>query len=626
LAFGSVHPWAYTIIGVLVAVLYGYWIVQVAWQRLFTGETHWPVTLLKQPLAVPLGLLLAFTLLQLLPLPSWLIAIVSPSTHDLYQGTLTADYETTFRTLSLYPWATTQELLKLLSYIGIFFLILYHFRERIWLHRLVKAIVITGFATAVIGLLQHYHVPTMIYGFRDASYAHPFGPFVNQNHFAGYMEMVVFIAIGLLLTQRPWIKPLDIGWRVYLSRIESQISKQALLGFSVIVMASSLVMSSSRGGIISFVFAIMIMGSLLLARKRPGSMLVLVAIFSVMAFYVLQLGIGPVAFKFSSWYEMGIAQRLVIWEGTVDLLQDFPMLGTGLGTFACIYPAYQTAITPKIIDHAHSDYLEFFSEAGVVGGLLFWGSIVLFLIWTYRRWTQSRSPYVIGICLGSITGAISLLVHSTVDFNLHIPSNAMLFFIMLAIASNAVSLQTNQEGTDKIASPAKNLVLPTKCWRIGFLLSLGIIVLFAGLAVRGYVVQNGMSSINKKITLAATGELSSWVDTETLSRLRRTKRIAPSYSVPCYLQAKAYEQIALAQPSDHGRAAFLNLAMQEYRTAIDLEPTNPWYHIALGWVYLALSGNKADMKAHANQQFEIASYLAPGNRGVQAYIEKVRGH
>lgn len=200
LALGAVHAWAYTIIELVVLFLYLCWIVQSLNRSSQAHDARWRLTVARTPLNLPLCLLMGIVLFQICPLPAWLIKVVSPSTYNLYCLTLPSVSGATSRTLSLYPWASAQELWKLLTYIGVFYLVLYHFRDRVWLDRLIKAIVMTGFLIAAIGILQHFATPKMIYGLRDTSYTTPFGPYINRNHFAGYMEMTIFVGIGLLLS------------------------------------------------------------------------------------------------------------------------------------------------------------------------------------------------------------------------------------------------------------------------------------------------------------------------------------------------------------------------------------------------------------------------------------------
>lgn len=624
LALGSVHPWAYIIIELTVICLYLLWMVQSIGPNLKTGDTRWKLALAKTPLGLPLCLLIGIVLFQLCPLPSWFLQAVSPSTYDLYVATLPSGSELGARTISIYPWASAQELYKLLAYIGVFYLVIHHFRDRIWLSRLVTAMVITGFVIAVIGILQHFATPKMIYGFRDASYASPFGPYINRNHFAGYMEMTIFVAIGLLLFQALKARRRRGGWRKYLYRWEATISQQALVGFSVVVMAVALALCLSRGGITSSVVALVFMGGMMAIRKRRSSLTltILVVLFSLSLFFLLWLGIGPVIERLVSPKFLKIGGRPLLWQGVINIIRDFFSFGTGLGTFINIYPPYQTIEVTAIVDHAENDYLEYFSDLGILGGIIWWGALFWMVKHVLARWFERRRPVVVGLCLGCMTGAVSLLFHSLVDFNLHIPANALVFFVLLGVGFNAVHLRGERRHMEVIA-PSRMLELPARWGRVALFLVLCGFVICAGGIIRSYLAEKSVDDVSAKIKLHSQGAILSWVDIDTLKHLRRAKRLAPGYAPPHYLLAKAYEQMALAQGEEEGRAVFLNMAAQEYRAAIKLEPTSPWYHLGLGWVYLVLSERDYSVKASAKLEFDTAARLAPKNPDIQDYIKEI---
>jgi len=624
LASGSVHPWAYTLIELVVLALYLCSIVQSLGQRLGAHESRWKCAVARTPLNLPLVLLAGIVLFQICPLPAWLIKLVSPSTFNLYGATLSSISGAAARTLSIYPWASTQELYKLLASIGLFYLVIYHFRDRVWLSRLVSAMVITGFLVAVIGILQHFALPKMIYGLRDASYAAPFGPYINRNHFAGYMEMTIFVGIGLFLSRALTARPTGGGWRRYLSRWEARISRQVLVGFSVVVMAVALALSLSRGGITSSTVALVFMGGMMVVRKKRSSVIMIVVLCSCALFYLLWLGMGPVVERLGTlrYWDTTMGYRLQTWQGAIDMIRDFPLLGTGLGTFIYVFPRYQTIGASVVFDHAENDYVEFFSDLGLIGGALLWIGLFGFLLWVLNRWSARRHPAVVGLCLGSITGAVSLLFHSFVDFNLHIPANALLFFALLAVAFNTVSLRGEGKGMEVIA-PTRVFTIPRIWGRLLLFVVLCAFVLLGGGVIRSYLAQGAVSAVQKKVALYTHGKRPSWVDVDTLSRLHRAQKISPGYALPHYLLAKAYEQMALAQKGEEGKAIFLDLASREYKAAIDLQPTSAWYHVGLGWTYLVLAEGDHSLQAKAQRAFETAAWLAPKDPAIQDYIKEI---
>jgi len=124
--------------------------------------------------------------------------------------------------------------------------------------------------------------------------------------------------------------------------------------------------------------------------------------------------------------------RVKVWGGIVDMIQDHPLFGIGPGTFAFIFTQYQPPRLTRHYTMAHNDCLHFTSEAGLpLIAIVVWMIIAL-----YRRGfrkLKNPSRLVRGITLGYMSGVTAILVHSISDFNLHIPANALLFTILAAL-------------------------------------------------------------------------------------------------------------------------------------------------------------------------------------------------
>ncbi len=121
------------------------------------------------------------------------------------------------------------------------------------------------------------------------------------------------------------------------------------------------------------------------------------------------------------------------WAGVLRMAGDSPLVGTGWGTFGAIYPVYETIPLEGRLTHAHNDYLEALAEMGGVGFLLLLGLVLWPLADAFRTWSARRHPGIKGLGLGGFVAAAALLVHSLTDFNLHIPANAVLFSVVLAL-------------------------------------------------------------------------------------------------------------------------------------------------------------------------------------------------
>lgn len=162
-----------------------------------------------------------------------------------------------WRTISVYPYATKTEFLKILSYIVVFSLIIN--TPGLQIARIIIIIMGLGFIISFLGVLQNLTGTTKIYLIRDASYAGPFGPYVNRNHFAGYIGTVILLSIGLLISRFEKVTfSQNVTWRVFLMTFESHLLGNIMFIFALMIMISALCLSLSRGGIISFLITIVI--------------------------------------------------------------------------------------------------------------------------------------------------------------------------------------------------------------------------------------------------------------------------------------------------------------------------------------------------------------------------------
>ncbi|MFH1625092.1 MAG: O-antigen ligase family protein [Pseudomonadota bacterium] len=477
LAFGAVHVGAYTLMELTVIFLLIVWMLKV----LVVGhklenrgiQNH-------RSLYVPLFLFIGFVLFQMLPLPPPVLKHLSPKTYELYQQTLPGwpsevsggpiDSENStnsvlailnsqltahsWRSISIYRHASRKELFRILAYIGVFFLIINNLVTERQIKRFVVTIMVTGTVVAFLGILQALSGVDSIYWFwRSVHWGERppgfFGPYVNRNHFAGYMEMVIPLSIGYLISYLSISNFQGGDWRYRLSALESRISKNLLIIFVIVVMITGLFLSLSRGGIMSFLVSMTFLINLLLffprSRKR-GSVASLISIFSISALFLIWLGIGPVLERLSTLKDPDTVSPLrpVVYSDTINIVKDFPLFGTGLGTFENIYPRYKTAKTDLFFEHAHNDYLELLSDTGFFGALFLIGAILFFLVVIVKRWTKRRYPFAVGITLGGTAGIVAILFHSATDFNMHIPANAMMFFILLALSFAVVQMNTHR--------------------------------------------------------------------------------------------------------------------------------------------------------------------------------------
>jgi O-antigen ligase len=204
----------------------------------------------------------------------------------------------------------------------------------------------------------------------------------------------------------------------------------------------ALLLSASRGGIVSFGVQMVILFSLLLVRRVRGRYVIaggIVVLAAVLA--VSWIGVQQVLQRFSGIQnlEVSVGKRVAMRHDTWRLFRDHPIIGTGLGTLQMVYPPYDTLYDGKVVNHAHNDYLEALAETGVIGGLCCLWFLVTVLLNALSGVADKESSFGLVLNLSGLVACSGILVHSLVDFNLHIPANALLFLVSAHMA--AVRLQ-----------------------------------------------------------------------------------------------------------------------------------------------------------------------------------------
>ena len=484
LAYGAVHPWSIAIFEVAAALMGLFWVLKM----LSRSKPEF----IGSPLLALFLILIGYAAFQY------------------------------FFSRSIYPWSTKTELLKLISYLLIFLVTLNTIRTKVQLKRVMAAIITVGFFMSIFYLMRYFGAPA------------PRG-FVNSDHFSAYLGMIIPLSLGLIICV------------IASPEGAKQSQTRPLLFFTIIVMGGALFFTMSRGGMLSFIAALLFIALLASTRrsmKNKGWLILAIAVFIVLI--IAWLGATPVVERILS-FKAEIASRyyggrLPIWQGTIGIIKDNPIFGTGLGTFNYIFPKYQpVGIIAKHYTYAHSDFLELLSEIGIVGFSLFvicglWTAVYLFC-----RYSQRHDPWVTGMSICVFGSLSSIFIHSFTDFNLHIPANAVLLSIILALLVSI--LNTTNEVTSCNA--------PTIRYPFAILAVILLII---------YIV----------------------------AVIRPAIRLDPTNAAYHYQLGKATQ------------------AIDEYKKAVALNPTNSQYHQSLAWAY-----GQIDKVSQAHQEFEIAIELSP---------------
>ena len=441
LAFGAVQDWAAAVMELVAFLVLAAWLLKAGVRG--QGETVQDTRLLTL-----FGIIVLVILLQLIPLPQELLRKLTPSTADIYSD-FSHDSPGTWRSISLYPWATQQYLLKLLAYVAVFFVIINHYRDRERVERLVRSILFLAFSLVVFAFLQKatwngrifWLYPIEAHAESERNFA-IWGPFINRNHFAGYLEMVIPLGLAMVLYHASETdRFLDRSWT---GRLASFISSRrfaslGLWGTMSLVMAGALFMTLSRGGIIAFLLSMTAL--FLLARMRRGlkkRIGPLAFIGLALLLMIMTAGWDKIEERFEQLGEEQHLRRAEVWKDSLQIVKDFPLLGTGFGTFGNIYPKYQTHSSTALYDHAHNDYVEMLTDMGLLGFAAFGALCTGFVILVFRQWLSRHRAYVKAMGAGGMASCGAMFIHGMTDFNLHIPSNAMLLTVVAGITWTTV--------------------------------------------------------------------------------------------------------------------------------------------------------------------------------------------
>jgi O-antigen ligase len=331
-----------------------------------------------------------------------------------------------------YSYFTREELFRITAYFLVFFLATQAFREKKTIRAFVWFLVTLCFAVGLFGIIQYFTFNGKLYWFRELTVGgNPFGPYVNRNHFAGFIELTLPLGISLL---------------VFRGTRRDVIPLTALF---TIVPVGALFLAGSRGGTVSFVFELGLLGFLMWMRRSKikvrlwtGAVVLLAA-----GVLVAWLGVGQVVSRFGELRpgEVSATRRVGMLKDTWHILLDHPWKGIGLGTLEYVYPRYESIYDGKVVDHSHNDYIEVLAETGVPGAIFG----LLFLVLFFRRVTQrieaEQSSFSLAVHAGALVACGGMFVHSFVDFNLHVPSNAILFLLEVALATSPTLERSSRE-------------------------------------------------------------------------------------------------------------------------------------------------------------------------------------
>jgi O-antigen ligase len=333
---------------------------------------------------------------------------------------------------SAYAYITKYEALQYVSYGMVLLIAAECVREEGARKKFALALIVFGALYAFFALAQQMMPNGKIFWFYTPRFhSSNYGSYVNHNHYAGLMEMLVPI---------PLVVSMGHLFRG---------GKRTLVASCTVLMASTIFLSGSRGGMLAFVLEVVLFAALTLAQRgNPRAALGSVAVCTLILAFLVFLGKGQVLGRLG---DLGPGIRLNITKDCLRMFVHRPVLGWGLGTFPTVYPSYRSFYTNMFINEAHNDYAQLLVETGLFGfALMTWFLIRLYRcgLPTSRRWEFKWDG---AVSFAALIGCTGILFHSFVDFNLQIPANAAVFYVLCALAASELASPSSRSKLTRTA-------------------------------------------------------------------------------------------------------------------------------------------------------------------------------
>ena len=440
LAFGAEYPWAYAPL-----LVFGATVGLLGLAAPAPAAGRFPAA----AVALGLGLVAAAAALQVVPLPEPVVERLSPAraAHDwpaLYAAALPSAPPAAgaSSTLSIEPSRTVLGL-AFAGGLSLLFLGAARALGAVRPSGFARGLIVLGVVVALAGIVQAAGGGPAVYGFwypRKAGT--PTAPFINANHFAGWMLMALSVAVGYLGGGAARaLRGARPDWRGLTGWLGSREAAEIVLaGFAALVMTLSIFVTRSVSGM-ACLAAALAASAVWAFRRQVGRrrLLMPAALAAVLGAAVLWAGVeavgGEIGATWATAFDAG--GRVGIWRDTLRIVSDFPLAGTGLNTYGIAMLAYQTHGVDARAVEAHNDYLQLAAEGGLLLGVPVVVAAGVFAREVRRRFREARDDTrTWWLRVGAVIGIAAVALQELVDFSLQMPGNAVLFVLLMAMAAH----------------------------------------------------------------------------------------------------------------------------------------------------------------------------------------------
>jgi O-antigen ligase len=430
---GANRPWAWSIFEVAIFALTLYTTFRLR-KRQDAGVSHY------MSMVLPWLAFIIVASIQVIPLPLTIVELLSPASASLYSNAGASTY-----------YVSTdqgQSLINLIKLLSLFCLLILTF-QLITSERHIRLLLITmvasGTCQALYGSLEILLdvQKSWIFGLDVGERAT--GSFVYHNHYANFLMMCLAAGVGLIVTSLEKDKLLSPKDRLR-SIATSLLGSKTIIRICLAVMVIGLVMSRSRMGNTAFFISVAVVGliALVLIKSRSKGLMIFVISMFIIDLFIVSAYFGLEQVK-DRLIQTSLNQetRDEVVNDALKIIQDFPIFGSGGGSFYSIFPSYQVQDVFAFYDHAHNDYLQFTIEYGLVGAIILF-SILLFSFYKALRAMYRRKNSIFkGTSFAVAMVLLGMSIHMTVDFPLQAFANASYFvvFIALSMVINTLKLR-----------------------------------------------------------------------------------------------------------------------------------------------------------------------------------------
>lgn len=454
------------------------------------------------------------------------------------------------------------ELNRVLVYGTIFFTLVNNVSRRNTTTLICMVLIVLGTLLSIFAIYQAAtHYPKIFSFIKPRSYLNRgSGTFINPNHLAGFLAMLVPISLAYAIMGR--FKP----------------TAKVLFSYISLLLIAGIGVSFSRGGIIAAAVAITFFLIFLVFQRdywlRSLAMLACIGVAAI--FFARDAALLKQRFE-PGMSSFGDEQdgRLAYWGIANRLFHDNVLWGIGPAHFNCEFWRQSPSNMLAIPEYAHNEYLQTLCEWGAVGMAIIAATLALLVLGILKTWPHvRRDPNELGgknstkaaFLLGAAFGLLAVVFHVLVDFDMHIPINAIVVIALIALISNQLRFAT--EGY--WANPG----IVGKC--------LITILLLTG----AYYLGNQAWQINREHTLINQAADAPANSPEKIALLKRAAQLEPTNPDPPYAIGECF--FFQTQRGDSDYKTYGLEALSWYSRAMQLNPYFPFsplrYGMCLDWL------------------------------------------